>query len=201
MRTSSPSLLSAGLVEADAEQYVAREYPAIRRYLKSSGSSWEMADEITNDTSKIVIDRWDRLRGDPDKPGPPRTYLFKTATRLWNRRGQRETAWASDLVDPFDPGAEVASGSVVTALDLGETLADRQSAHAAVHRALRLLDVPKRQVLWLRHAEEFDTEETATILRIPAGTVKTRLSAAVRQFKDTVLASGALQETGWGSTR
>ncbi|MEU8251632.1 sigma factor-like helix-turn-helix DNA-binding protein [Nonomuraea sp. NPDC048916] len=161
-----------------------------------------MADEIANDTGKIVLERWDRLRGeDVAKPGPPRAYLFKTATHLWHRRGPRETIWASGLVDPHDPGAEAASGSVLASLDLSEVLADRQAAHGVVHRTLNLLDIPKRQVLWLRHAEEFDTRETAAILRIPSGTVKTRLAAAVHQFKDIVLASGALQETGWGLTR
>ncbi|MGW0483615.1 RNA polymerase sigma factor [Nonomuraea sp. NPDC003214] len=161
-----------------------------------------MADEIANDTSKIVLERWDRLRGDDiTQPGPPRAYLFKTATRLWHRRGPRETVWASGLVDPYDPAAEAASGSVVASLDLSEVFADRQAAHDVVHRTLKFLDIPKRQVLWLRHAEEFDTKETATILRIPPGTVKTRLAAAVHAFKGIVLASGALHETGWGLTK
>lgn len=200
MRT--PSTAAARTVSSEAEQYAAREYPAVRRYLASLGSSWELADEIANDTSKIVLARWDRLRGDePARPGPPRAYMFTTATRLWKRRGGREAVWGSTLVDPLDPGGEAASGSVVAALDLGEVLIDRQAAHAAVWSTLRLLDVPKRQVLWVRHAEDFTTEQTAGILRIPPGTVKTRLAAAVREFTKIVLASGALQDTEWGSTR
>lgn len=50
--------------------------------------------------------------------------------------------------------------------------------HAAVARALQMLDDDHRAVIVLRDIEGFDYQEIATILQIPQGTVKSRLFRA-----------------------
>jgi RNA polymerase sigma-70 factor (ECF subfamily) len=53
-----------------------------------------------------------------------------------------------------------------------------------VHRALGRLETKFRSVIVLRLIDGYSTEETANILKIPAGTVLSRLSRAQKKLKD-----------------
>jgi len=68
---------------------------------------------------------------------------------------------------------------------LPETEAPSEDALAALD-ALRSLPTKMRSVIYLHHCEGYSVEETAAILKIPAGTVKSRLNRARSALKDVL---------------
>lgn len=102
---------------------------------------------------------------------------------------------------PLERAAEpLAEASVTT----DPTMADSPEARAAQGEIRRLLetaidDLPQAQraVFMLRAVEEFNTEDTAACLGIPADTVKTRLHRAKRQLRRRLQrgVAGALADT------
>ena len=59
---------------------------------------------------------------------------------------------------------------------------------------LRGLPVGQRQVLWLREAAGFSVAETAMILDLRPGTVKSQLNAAKKRLEELHRANGAKWE-------
>lgn len=98
------------------------------------------------------------------------------ALRGWARRiAVREALRQVGARDPIplDTGALAAvasTGTVETAVDIGDVLAR--------------LDPAQRAVLVLQHVEGLSEAETAEVLGIPVGTVKSRLSRARRAFRE-----------------
>ena len=62
--------------------------------------------------------------------------------------------------------------------------ADSVSANVSVHRALAQLQREDRELLILRELLELSYEEVATALRIPVGTVRSRLHKARKKLSD-----------------
>ncbi|MEV5409857.1 sigma-70 family RNA polymerase sigma factor [Thermopolyspora sp. NPDC052614] len=194
-------LMPAGPLPTKAYDFIRSLYPRLRNYLAATGSPYEDAEEIANDGSLIVLDRWDRLRADPRYDGcPPRAYLFKVATRLRSRRA-RTSKFDWRPLDPDDLEFTSAALAILSLEELEEPAVDRLTAAAVVRQTLTKMRLPDREVLWIRLAEDFSTADTATILRIPPNTVRTRLRVATMRFKDLVTASGALAGTRWDVTR
>ncbi len=53
---------------------------------------------------------------------------------------------------------------------------ERRELERSVQKALNQLDVDRRAVIVLVDLQDFDYQETAQILRVPIGTVKSRLA-------------------------
>jgi len=74
-----------------------------------------------------------------------------------------------------------------------ETLLSEKETREAVRHAIDALPGDYRDVLLLRDIEEFDTQETADILNIAPGAVKTRLHrarAALKKLLEVVMSEG-----------
>ena len=101
--------------------------------------------------------------------------------KLRTRRRKPETS-LDDLMPEFD---EVDCRVELTADDLEpiDSVLARRETREAIREAIRSLPDVYRDVLILRDIEEFDTRETAEILSIEAGAVKTRLHRARAALK------------------
>jgi hypothetical protein len=198
-------------VDPDAEHFVREHRPRVRTYLTTSGCPPPLAEEIANDSALIMVNRWGRLHvdapadradhaGDRDGQGGRelgrRAYMFTTAKRLWYRQGPRESNWRDSLVLDTPAGLQTIENGDTSPF-MHDLVIDRLIAHDIVHQTLPKLTPPYREVLWLRHAEDFPTRNTATILRVPENTVKTRLRVAIGLFKEHLKAAGALTGTAW----
>ena len=152
------------------ELYVAYR-KGVRAYLINSvGCPEHEADDVLQDTILIVRDRWDQIRT-LEKPA---AYWYKIAGRR-ARRLQGQRAKRGCGLDPHDllravPSLDDPCGGV----DLREALT----------LLLRGLPVGQRQVLWLREAARFSVAETAMILDLQPGTVKSQLNAAKKRLKE-----------------
>lgn len=62
----------------------------------------------------------------------------------------------------------------------------RQQEARALWEAIRRLSAQEQEVIYLRYMLELSVRETAEVLNIPPGTVKSRLSRALRRLKGVV---------------
>jgi RNA polymerase sigma-70 factor (ECF subfamily) len=89
-----------------------------------------------------------------------------------------------DLLPSFDAGGHHAAP--VSAWSAPPSAAENAELRRRVRDAIDRLPEPHRSILLLRDIEEFDTEQTAGMLGITPGAVKTRLHRA-RQALRTLL--------------
>lgn len=113
-----------------------------------------------------------------DAAGNPRAFLCTVAVRLWknNRRKyfrRQRLAPSAELVETDDIAD---SGSV-------EEDVLRQATYAAIQAAVDGLGDKHRIPVYLFYTLEMGIEEIAGVLKIPPGTVKSRLHKARSQIK------------------
>jgi len=136
----------------------------IRRWLIASGCLAHDAEDVIQESILAVREYWGRVRT-LDKP---QAYWYKVAWRVF----AREQALRARRYFPGDPD------------DRLKALPDPADAVAAVDRRelamalIRELPLRQRQVFWLRRAAGFSIDETAGILSIVPGTVKSQLHDA-----------------------
>ena len=128
------------------------------------------ADDITQDAFLAVREQWEHVR-DYEKP---KAYLYTVAVRrfrrLWRQHaGKYLQGDPEPLLAAFPDPADAFAG------------ADRRDAALAL---LRQLPRRQRQVLWLRHGAGFSIAETAQILSISHGTIKSELYDAIARMKE-----------------
>jgi RNA polymerase sigma-70 factor (ECF subfamily) len=163
----------------------ARYRPRLRRYLWQRLFGDEgLVEEALQDTFLAVWERAARFRGE----AAVATWVFQIAHNI-AAQAQRRGARRPDHAPLLD--AERASESVGR-----DPYAEGVIARMAVHEALGKLSEKHREVLDLFFRQGFAAEEVATILGLPAGTVRSRLSyarKALRQELDDSLTRARVQ--------
>jgi RNA polymerase sigma-70 factor (sigma-E family) len=136
--------------------------PLLRSAFLVAGSE-SMADDLVQEAMIKVAARWSRLRtGNPTAYA--RTIIHRDHVSWWRRR--RETLVADDP----EPS---------TTYD--EDLVERQ---LLVREALARLTSRQRAVIVLRYFDDLTERETAEILGVTVGTVKSQASAALRRLRE-----------------
>ena len=108
-------------------------------------------------------------------------------------RSARHDEWDDEIARDVAPGAAAAP------LPLGTELADpahsyhRGQLREALAAAIESLPEDARRTLVLREVDGLSYEEIATALRIPKGTVMSRLHYARRRVRDVLIESGAVE--------
>jgi RNA polymerase sigma-70 factor (sigma-E family) len=119
------------------------------------------AEDLTQDALVKVALRWERLRtGNPDAYA--RRVVVNTNISWW-RRHRRERL--------TDPGEQSADGPDTEAV-------------LVVRRALARLTPNQRAVVVLRHLDDLTERETAEILGVSIGTVKSQNAAALARLRE-----------------
>ena len=109
-------------------------------------------------------------------------------------RSSRHEEWDDEIARDVAPGADTAP------LPQGTELADPANAYhrgqlrAALAAAIESLPDDARRTLVLREVDGLSYEEIAKALRIPKGTVMSRLHYARRRVRETLIANGAVEE-------
>jgi RNA polymerase sigma factor (sigma-70 family) len=121
----------------------------------------EQGEDALQETLIVVLRNLPTLRD----PAAWRAWVRRIAVRESLRmvRDNREVIMS-------DPPEAMASSDLDTAID--------------VRDALRKLPAQQRAVLVLRNLEDLSEQETAEVLGVPEGTVKSRLHRAQRGFRD-----------------
>jgi RNA polymerase sigma-70 factor (sigma-E family) len=154
--------------ETDAEfaEYVrARQQQLLRAAYLVCGDAHLAEDLLQQALVKLAL-RWDKVRHEhPD--AFVRRVLYRDAVSAW-RRSRRESVGLAD--DGYaavpEPAPEAAVGDRVD-----------------VHRALMQLTAKQRAVLVLRFFEDRSEAETAELLGVGVGTVKSQTHAALERLR------------------
>ena len=181
MRDQEHIIARARRGDADAFEQLVEAYrnQVFRLALRMCGNEAD-ADEVAQEA---FLSAW---KGLPNFRGESRfsTWLYQLTTHAAIDLMRREKRQAA---------AEDIDG--ITAADdrpSPQQQAERAETRREVRSALMQLPEEYRQVLLLRFMQELSYEEIGQALKLPAGTVKSRLNRAKAQLKDILSRSGNL---------
>lgn len=144
-------------IEGVAELYAA-VCPGLIGYLTVLGGNRADAEEVAQEAFVRLLESWPKV-AEYDDPG---AWLRQVATRMLISRARRHKV------------ARLALSRLGGARTIDAPTGDRLDLAAA----LATLPIGSRAVVLLHHVHDLPVEEIAHQLRIPVGTVKSRLSRA-----------------------
>ncbi|MEV6526004.1 SigE family RNA polymerase sigma factor [Longispora sp. NPDC051575] len=147
--------------EQDFREFVAARSPALLRTAYLLVGDWHRAEDLLQTALTRTYLAWRRL-GEIEAVEPyTRKVLVNTATSWWRRRwhGERPTEVLPEAAGPDG--------------------ADALLARDALWQQVRLLPTRQRAVLVLRYYEDQTEAETARLLGVSVGTVKSQTSRAL----------------------
>lgn len=128
------------------------------RWLMAAGATLADAEEIAQDAYVRLVPRWGAVSHYDD----PESWIRSVAMRLLISRARRAKVARLGLQQLTSRRATYAS----------------EPGDLAVEQALQQLPLQQRAVVVLHHLLDLSVEQVADELKIPAGTVKSRLSRA-----------------------
>ena len=171
--------------DADAfEQLVVAYRDQVFRLALRMCSSEADADEVAQEAFLSAWKALPNFRGESQFS----TWLYQLTTHAaidLMRREKRQIA-AADIteVSAADPAPSP------------QQQAERSETRQAVRDAMGQLSPEYRQIVVLRFLQELSYEEIGAVLKLPPGTVKSRLNRAKSQLKDILSKSGNLFGAG-----
>jgi RNA polymerase sigma-70 factor (sigma-E family) len=149
-----------------------------------TGDRWQAEDLVQLALTKTYL-AWPAARGKLPYPYA-RQVLLNCHTDLWRRRRWRESTTAPEDL-PAGGRAGTSSGG-----DLAQAAADRD----AVDQALARLTPRERAVVVLRYCEDLSERETARLLKVSIGTIKSLNARALTKLRaDAECLPGTITET------
>jgi RNA polymerase sigma-70 factor (sigma-E family) len=150
--------------EAFRAYVVARSSALLRTAYLLTGNRADAEDLLQTALAKTYLS-WDRIRDREALDGYVRRTMVNTQTSFWRRK--RPEALYDDM--PEVPTPDRTSDS-----DL----------HDALWKALALLPARQRAAVVLRYYEDLSEAETAAVLGVSIGTVKSTTSRALAKLRD-----------------
>ena len=148
--------------------------PRIKTFMRRSGASEQSADEFAQEALLAV---WSKARlFDPDSVGAT-AWIFTIARNLRIDVLRREKRAGTDYTAEIDPEFHVDEGPRPDAILAASQLESR------VRSALGHLSEDQLRVIQLSFFDETAHAEIAQTLRIPLGTVKSRLRLAMNRLR------------------
>ena len=161
--------------------YVAARGPALRRTARSLTANPSDAEDLLQTALTKTFLAWERIADHRALDGYVRRALVNTRTSQWRKRRVDEFA-CEELPEP-EP---------LPATDPGEEQSVRE---AMWHAVLRLPDRQRAMVV-LRYYEDLSEVQTAEVLGVSVGTVKSAVSRALAKLRqDPRLAAELSQES------
>lgn len=145
------------------EEYVAARRGALLRTAYLLTGHHQDAEDLVQAALLKVVPKWGRIAGDPE-PYVRKVLVHENVSR-WRRRRWRELHTDRLPESPVEgPGAD----------------------RVALQQALARLAPRQRAVIVLRYYEDLTESETARVLGVSAGTVKSQARDALARLRDLV---------------
>jgi RNA polymerase sigma-70 factor (sigma-E family) len=163
-------------VEDDFREFVAARSPALLRTAYLLTGDWATAEDLLQTALTKIYLAWRRL-GEIEAVEPyARRVLVNTSISWWRRRwhGERPTEVLPERAAP--------------------DRVDEQLERDALWRHVQCLPARQRAVLVLRFYEDLSEAQTAAILDISTGTVKSQTSRALGTLRNRLSAERAAAE-------
>ena len=149
---------------------IVAEIPRLRRYARALTGRSDAADDLVQDTLERALVKWRFWQRDREL----RPWLFSIMHNL-HVDGQRREG-RIDFRDDDDLPVQVQRAAQDDALELRD-----------IERALGLLPLEQREILLLVGLEELSYADVARVLKLPQGTVMSRLSRGRKRFRALLL--------------
>ena len=149
---------------------IVAEIPRLRRYARALTGRSDTADDLVQDTLERALVKWRFWQRDREL----RPWLFSIMHNL-HVDGQRREG-PIDFRDEDDLPVQVQRAAQDDALELRD-----------IERALGLLPLEQREILLLVGLEELSYADVARVLKLPQGTVMSRLSRGRKRFRALLL--------------
>lgn len=171
-----------GSLEEEFREFVAARSAALLRTAYLLAGDWATAEDLLQTALTKTYLAWKRLGGIEAVEPYARRVLVNTSTSWWRRRWHGER-----------PTAELPERAIAD-----ET--DRQLERDLLWRHLRALPARQRAVLVLRFYEDLSEAQTAALLDISPGTVKSQTSRALHTLRRRLTDEAALDRitAAWG---
>ncbi|MCF6522095.1 SigE family RNA polymerase sigma factor [Streptomyces sp. JJ36] len=162
--------------------YVRNRGPVLLRTARSLTANPADAEDLLQTALTKTYLSWERIEDHRALDGYVRRALLNTRTSQWRKRKVDEFA-VEDLPEP-EPQA-------------GPDPAEQQAVRDAMWRAVLRLPARQRAMVVLRYYEDLSEVQTAEVLGVSVGTVKSAVSRALAKLReDPQLAADALGEPG-----
>ena len=156
---------------------------AVARFARSLTRNRANAEDLLQETFLRAFRGWKTFRPDSD----PQRWLFAICRNTFLRTLRQENRMVES--EDGDPDALPAVMGHVQAVRSGlGDLFELVDVRPAIERAIDGLPEPHHSVLVLVDLEDRSYEETAAILELPIGTVRSRLFRARRMIQEALLA-------------
>ena len=149
---------------------IVAEIPRLRRYARALTGRSDTADDLVQDTLERALVKWRFWQ----RARELRPWLFSIMHNL-HVDGQRREG-RIDFRDDDDLPVQVQRAAHDDALELRD-----------IERALGLLPLEQREILLLVGLEELSYADVARVLKLPQGTVMSRLSRGRKRFRALLL--------------
>ncbi|WP_073950077.1 SigE family RNA polymerase sigma factor [Streptomyces kebangsaanensis] len=150
--------------------YVRARQPVLLRTARSLTASQSDAEDLLQTALAKTYTAWERIEDHRALDGYVRRALLNTRTSQWRKRKVDEFA-CEELPEP-EPVAGAADP------------AEQQALRDAMWRAVMKLPARQRAMVVLRYYEDLSEAQTAEVLGVSVGTVKSAVSRALGKLRD-----------------
>jgi RNA polymerase sigma-70 factor (sigma-E family) len=157
---------------ADFEAWMTARQPALlRTACLLTGETHTAEDLVQTSLAKIYL-AWDRISDREHVDAYARKVLVNEYRSLWRRAWRRREHVADEIPEPAQPA--------------GQPTAEYDGRTQALWSFVATLPPKQRAVVVLRYYEELSEAETAAVLGISTGTVKSQASRALAALRDRI---------------
>lgn len=163
----------------DVELLVEQYGDSLYRYCKSLTYTLEDAEDLYQQTFLKALELHKRILSDKN----PKAYLMSVASNIWRNHKSKYARHEriAPVISSESEGVQIADmkgeGDVLEQLVREEELAD-------LRNCVERLPEKQKQVIKLFYAGELPVEDIARVLKIPKGTVKSRLYQAKERLRE-----------------
>ena len=166
------------MTNTELETCITEHGTAIYSFCRQLTQSAQEADDLYQDTFLKATELGNKINYTQN----PKSYLLSVALRLWKNK-KRKYAWRMRIA-PMHPLSESTGEEIEGPPDFSpEEQLLKQEETILVQQAVRHLPERLRIPVLLYYMEELPVAEIASVLKIPAGTVKSRLYQARKSLK------------------
>ncbi|MEV7387215.1 MULTISPECIES: SigE family RNA polymerase sigma factor [unclassified Streptomyces] len=150
--------------------YVRARQPVLLRTARSLTANPSDAEDLLQTALAKTYVAWERIEDHRALDGYVRRALLNTRTSQWRKRRVDEFV-CDELPEP-----EPVAGA--------DDPAERQALHDAMWRAIMKLPARQRAMVVLRYYEDLSEVQTAEVLGVSVGTVKSAVSRALGKLRE-----------------
>ena len=172
---------------AELEECVDIYGKEIYGFCRQVTGSWQEGEELYQDTFLKAVEMAEKI----ERNGNPKSYLLSIAIRLWKNR-RRKFAWRQRIADMESLEERMEAGF----LPAGGEVQQPEQTHLLreqtlfVRRCMEELPEKYKLCILLYYAAELSVKEIAGCLKLPEGTVKSRLNKGRKMIKEKLEVAG-----------